>query len=89
MEEDIKIDAKFKQAFNLGYRLAKELDLKSHIFQSQEKTMSPNPMHLGMQQYIDEAKLSKGKQQKNSTDKNQADISKKGKDRSKGEGFGL
>ncbi|WP_036381520.1 hypothetical protein [Muricauda sp. MAR_2010_75] len=89
MEKDIKIDTKFKQAFNLGYRLAKELDLKSHIFQNQEKTMSSNPMHLGMQQYIDEAKLSKGKQQENSTDKNQTDVSKKGRDKSRGEDLSL
>ena len=83
MEEDIKIDAKFKQAFNLGYRLAKELNLKSHIFQDQEKAMSSNPMHLGTQQFIDEAELSKSNQQ------DKSENPKKGKGKSLDEGLGL
>jgi len=27
MDEDLKVDEKFKRAFNLGYEVAKELDL--------------------------------------------------------------
>ncbi len=68
MEEEIKIDDKFKSAFNLGYRIAEELDLKTLIFENQEKVMPTNPMHLGMKQFIDEAKLSKKKRLDKSSD---------------------
>lgn len=70
MEEEIKVDEKFKSAFNLGYRLAKELNLKSPMLKNQEKIMSSNPMHLGMQEFIDEAKLFKNKQLDKSVEKN-------------------
>ena len=70
MEEEIKVDEKFKSAFNLGYRLAEELNLKSPILKNQEKIMSSNPMHLGMQEFIDEAKLSKNKRLDKSIEKN-------------------
>ncbi|ASV29694.1 hypothetical protein [Maribacter cobaltidurans] len=69
MEEDIKVDEKFKHAFNLGYRLAEELNLKSPMLENQEKIMPSNPMHLGMQQFIDEAKLSKNKRQDKTVEK--------------------
>lgn len=69
MEEEIKVGEEFKHAFNLGYRLAEELNLKSHILENQEKIMSSNPMHLGMQQFIDEAKLSKNKRQDKTVEK--------------------
>ncbi|WP_209406429.1 hypothetical protein [Pseudozobellia sp. WGM2] len=59
----------FKSAFNLGYRLAEELNLKPHILENQEKIMSSGPMHLGMQQFIDEAKLSKNKRQDKTVEK--------------------
>ena len=81
MEEEIKVDEKFKSAFNLGYRLAEELNLKSHILENQEKIMSSNPMHLGMQQFIDEAKLSKNKRLDKSVEKNTK--------KRKGKGLGL
>lgn len=63
MEEEIKVDEKFKSAFNLGYRLAEELNLKTPLIQNQEKIMPDNPMHLGMQCFIDETKLLKDKKQ--------------------------
>lgn len=70
MEEEIKVDDKFKSAFNLGYRLAEELNLKSPMLENQEKIMPSNPMHLGMQQFINEVKLSKNKRQNKSVEKN-------------------
>ena len=85
MEEDIKVDEAFKRDFNIGYRLAEELNLKSHILENQEKLMSKNPMHMGMQQYIDEAKLSKNKRQEVLKDQNH----KKRKGKSKGMGPSL
>jgi len=32
MEENLKFEKKFKREFNLGYELAKELDLKAPMF---------------------------------------------------------
>lgn len=68
MEEEIKVDEKFKSAFNLGYRLAEELNLKTPLIQNQEKIMPDNPIHLGMQCFIDEAKLLKDKKQEKSVE---------------------
>lgn len=48
MEEDIKVDEAFKKSFNLGYRVAAELNLKVPLLQNQEKLIPENPMHLGM-----------------------------------------
>ncbi|MEO2053336.1 hypothetical protein LDL77_11095 [Flagellimonas marinaquae] len=83
MEEENKVDEKFKSAFNLGYRVAEELNLKTLIFENQEKIMPDNPMHLGMQQFIEEAKLSQNIRQNKSL--NQA----KSKERKKRRGKGL
>jgi len=82
MEEDIKVDEAFKKSFNLGYRLAAELNLKVPLLHNQEKIIPENPMHLGMQQFIEEAKLSKNKRQEKSVEKND----KKGKGKSRGRG---
>lgn len=68
MEEEIKVDEKFKSAFNLGYRLAEELNLKAPMLENQEKIMSSNPMHLGMMQFINETKLSKKQKQDKSVE---------------------
>ncbi|MDF0714563.1 hypothetical protein PY092_00255 [Muricauda sp. 334s03] len=85
MEEDIKVDEAFKKSFNLGYRVAAELNLKAPMLQNQEKIMPTNPMHLGMQQFIEEAKLSKNKNQEESIEQNV----KKGKGKSRGRGPSL
>ena len=82
MEEDIKVDEAFKKSFNLGYRVATELNLKVPLLQNQEKIIPENPMHLGMQQFIEEAKLSKNKRQEKSVEQND----KKGKGKSRGRG---
>ena len=89
MEEEIKVDEKFKSAFNLGYRLAEELKLKAHILENQEKLMSKNPMHMGMQQYIEEANLSKSKKLDNSLEQSKIDGVKKRKGKSRGRGPSL
>lgn len=85
MEEEIKVDEEFKSNFNIGYRLAQELNLKSHILQNQEKLMSKNAMHMGMQQFIDEAKLSVNISKRKSLD----DTRKKKKSKSRGKGPSL
>lgn len=89
MEEEINIDEKFKRSFNLGYSLAEELNLKTYILEDQEKRIGSNPMHLGMQQFIEEAKLSKSKKLDNSLEQNKVDNVKKNKGKSRGRGPSL
>ncbi|WP_067030318.1 hypothetical protein [Allomuricauda sp. CP2A] len=89
MEEEIKVDEKFKNSFNLGYRVAKELNLKTHILQNQEKLMSKNPMHMGMQQFIDEAKLSVNIKKTESLNQSMDDTLKRKKGKSRGKGPSL
>jgi len=36
MNEEIKVDKDYKDAFNLGYELAQELKLKSQMFQGKD-----------------------------------------------------
>jgi hypothetical protein len=55
MEENLKVDIDFKEAFNLGYELAKELNLKSPMFKdgsSENERM--NAIQTGMEQYSNE-----------------------------------
>lgn len=89
MEEDIKVDEAFKKSFNLGYQVAAELNLKVPLLQNQEKIMPKNPMHLGMQQFIDEASLSKSKKMDKSLEQNKVDNVKKKKGKSRGRGPSL
>jgi len=89
MEEEIKVDEKFKHAFNLGYRLAEELNLKSPMLENQEKIMPSNPMHLGMQQFIDEAKLSVNIKKGESLNQSMGDNLKRKKGKFRGKGPSL
>ncbi|MBD0850348.1 hypothetical protein [Maribacter arenosus] len=89
MEEEIKVDEKFKSSFNLGYRVAKELNLETHILQNQGKLLSKNPMHMGMQQFIDEAKLSINIKKNESLDVSKDDMLKRKKGKSRGRGPSL
>jgi hypothetical protein len=70
----------------MGYRVAQELNLKTQILRDHEKLVPNNPIHLGMQQFIDEAKLSinikKNESLNQSTDDNPE--KKKGKSRGRG-----
>lgn len=53
MDEDLKIDEKFKRAFNLGYEVAKELDLKTPMFQNESSDINlKSPMQAGMFQFV-------------------------------------
>lgn len=78
MEKNIKVDKDYLEAFNLGYELAKELNLKSPMFQdlNSENSLN-NAMQAGMTQYIDESK--QGLEQNNSY--------KVIKNKDKGQGF--
>lgn len=89
MEEEIRVDEDFKNSFNMGYRVAQELDLKTQILRDHEKLVPNNPIHLGMQQYIDEAKLAINIKKKESLNQSTDDTLKRKKGKSRGRGPSL
>ena len=89
MEEEIRVDKEFKKAFNMGYRVAQELNLKTQILRDHEKLVPNNPIHLGMQQYIDEAKLSVKINKNKSLGQIRDDTLKRKKGKSRGRGPSL
>lgn len=55
MEENLKVDEKFKRAFNLGYEVAKELDLKTPMLQNEGSDITAkSSIHTGMFQFVQE-----------------------------------
>lgn len=55
MMEEIKVDKNYMEAFNLGYELAKELNLKSPMFKEiNSGNERMNAMQAGMEQYREE-----------------------------------
>jgi hypothetical protein len=53
MEENLKVDEKFRRAFNLGYEVAKELDLKTPMFQNESSDITlKSSMQAGMFQFV-------------------------------------
>ncbi|HDZ13782.1 hypothetical protein LCGC14_0889760 [marine sediment metagenome] len=62
MEENLKIDNDYLTAFNLGYELAKDLNLKSSLFKDvNSKNERINAMQDGMEQYSNEIAVQKNK----------------------------
>ena len=62
MKEEIKVDREYLQAFNLGYELAKELNLSTPMFKeinSEDRKL--NAMHAGMTEFNNELRKGKGK----------------------------
>jgi hypothetical protein len=52
MAENMKVDEKFKKAFNLGYEVAKDLDLKTPMFQNENSDITmKTPIQAGMFQF--------------------------------------
>jgi len=55
MEENMKVDKMFLKAFNLGYEVAKELDLKTHMFQNEGSDITlKSPIQAGMFRFVQE-----------------------------------
>lgn len=53
MEENLKVDEKLKKAFNLGYELAKELNLKKPMFSKEgSDIVLKSPMQAGIFQFV-------------------------------------
>ena len=60
MEEHLKVDKDYMEAFNLGYELAKELKLKSPMFKNIESDNSRiHTLQMGMEEYCREITLNK------------------------------
>ena len=87
MEENLKVDKEYLKAFNLGYELAKELNLKTPIFKDLDQSNDrQNAMHKGMEQYSREKAEQLNKENALGLD-NRNSISKEHRD--KGKGFNL
>ena len=53
MEESLKVDEKFKRTFNLGYEVAKELDLKTPMFQNESSDITlKSAIQAGIFQFV-------------------------------------
>lgn len=53
MEENLIVDKSYIEAFNLGYEVAKELDLKTPMFQNESSDITlKSPMQAGMFQFV-------------------------------------
>ncbi len=87
MSEETNVDKNYKEAFNLGYELAKELNLKSPMFKdinADDNRM--NAMQAGMQQYSNDIVVEKNNENTFNLD-NSISIPTEHKD--KGKGFDL
>ncbi|SDE12121.1 hypothetical protein SAMN05421636_103312 [Pricia antarctica] len=58
-----RTDKEYIKEFNLGYEMAKELDLTRPMLQGQDISKEPpnSPIHEGMFQYLREVALSRNK----------------------------
>ncbi|RKN78746.1 hypothetical protein [Ulvibacterium marinum] len=89
---ETRIDSDYKKAFNLGYEIAKELNLKTPMFKGQDSSQnSTNAIQAGMLHYIHEVALSKNKVLAKSVQirniKSKAE--RKGKNKNRGKGLSL
>ncbi len=90
MEENLNVDEKFKRAFNLGYEVAKELDLKNPMFQYESSDITlKNPVQAGMFQFVQDKQAVLDKTIGNSNKVLKKSSIKKtfGKNRNKGKGL--
>jgi len=90
MDEDLKVDEKFKRAFNLGYEVAKELDLKIPMFQNESSDITlKSPIQAGMFQFVQDKQAVLDKTIGNSNKVLKKSSIKKtfGKNRNKGKGL--
>lgn len=90
MEESLKVDKDFIKAFNQGYEVAKELDLKVPMFPKEGSDIRlDSSMQAGMFQYIKERQANVNKSIRTSHTTLKASILKRtlGKNRNKGKGL--
>ena len=90
MEENLKVDKEYKEAFNLGYEMAKELNLKTPMFKDLTPSNSRiSAMHSGMAQFIDEEVLPANKNIEKLVDQRKINPNQNMKGKSKNTGTGL
>jgi hypothetical protein len=78
MEENLKVDKDYLEAFNLGYELAKELNLKTPMFEDlKSENVRITAINSGMTQY--QLEINQEMNKKNT----------QGLDNAKGKGFDL
>lgn len=90
MEESEKVDEKFKRAFNLGYELAKELDLKTPMLQNESSNITlKSPIQAGIFQFVLERQVAMDKKLNNGNHvlKRKKLKNTFGKNRNKGKGL--
>jgi len=90
MEENLKVDEKFKKAFNLGYEVAKELDLKTPMLQNEGSDITAKTsIQAGMFQFVQDRKTVLDKRMGNSNKvvKKSTIIKTFGKNKNKGKGL--
>lgn len=90
IEENIKVDEKFKSAFNLGYEVAKELDLKTPMLQNEGSDITlKSPIKAGMFQFVQEIQtvLDKKIEKSNKVFKKSSIKKTFGKNRNRGKGL--
>ncbi|SNZ01298.1 hypothetical protein [Flagellimonas pacifica] len=90
MDDSDKVSVDFKKGFNLGYELAKELDLKVPMFKNQNnQRASSNAIQAGMIQYIGELDLTLNKNIDRSAKQRKISMDKKNRGKGKNTGKGL
>ena len=84
-------DKEYIRQFNLGYEMARELDLTKPMLQGQDISKDPpdSPMHEGMFQYLREVALSRKNELNLPGDKRKLDSKEKKQDKNKGLGLSL
>jgi hypothetical protein len=90
MDENLKVDDKFKRAFNLGYEVAKELDLKTPMFQNESSDITlKSPIQAGMFHFVQDkqAVLDKAIGNSNKVLKKSSIKKTLGKNRNRGKGL--
>ncbi len=89
MEENLKVDKDYLEAFNLGYELAKELNLKTPMFKDLEsENVRIIAMNQGITHYQLEITQERNKKSTLGLD-NDSIISKNHKAEDRGKGFNL
>lgn len=84
--EEIKVSKDFKKSFNLGYEIAKELNLVKPLFKNQTKVRTgTNPIQLGMLEFIAENQVTVGENIEHQNSKPMKRI----KDKNNGKGLTL
>ncbi len=89
---ETKIDLDYKKVFNLGYEMAKELNLKTPMFKGQDSMQnSTNAIQAGILQYVDEVTLSRNINIAESINRRTLNPNRerKGKNKNRGKGLSL